>query len=136
MKELNNYILYCSNLDDNEYNLLWEYYNEQSFLNKIKEDFSYLFFTLFIWKISTKDYLTKNLKRFSKIWKQTIGQTTISLSVSKTLLARCAEFRPRIWILEICIPTAYRLVMFKRGNQGSLLGRFGIVTGNWQPRRL
>lgn len=50
MKELNNYILYCSNLDDNEYNLLWEYYNEQSFLNKIKEDFSYLFFTLFIWK--------------------------------------------------------------------------------------
>lgn len=44
MKELNNYILYCSNLDDNEYNLLWEYYNEQSFLNKIKEDFSYLFF--------------------------------------------------------------------------------------------
>lgn len=68
MKELNNYILYC--LDDN---LLWEYYNEQSFLNKIKEDFSYLFFTLFIWKISTKDYLTKSLKRFSKIWKQTIG---------------------------------------------------------------
>ena len=61
MKELNNYILYCSNLDDNEYNLLWEYYNEQSFLNKIKEDFSYLFFTLFIWKISTKDYLTKRL---------------------------------------------------------------------------
>lgn len=70
MKELNNYILYCSNLDDN---LLWEYYNEQSFLNKIKEDFSYLFFTLFIWKISTKDYLTKSLKRFLKIWKQTIG---------------------------------------------------------------
>lgn len=63
MKELNNYILYCSNLDD----------NEQSFLNKIKEDFSYLFFTLFIWKISTKDYLTKSLKRFLKIWKQTIG---------------------------------------------------------------
>lgn len=81
MKELNNYILYCSNLDDNEYNLLWEYYNEQSFLNKIKEDFSYLFFTLFIWKISTKDYLTKSLKRFSKIWKQTIGQTTISLFI-------------------------------------------------------
>ena len=73
MKELNNYILYCSNLDDNEYNLLWEYYNEQSFLNKINEDFSYLFFTLFIWKISTKDYLTKSLKRFLKIWKQTIG---------------------------------------------------------------
>ena len=73
MKELNNYILYCSNLDDNEYNLLWEYYNEQSFLNKIKEDSSYLFFTLFIWKISTKDYLTKSLKRFLKIWKQTIG---------------------------------------------------------------
>ena len=73
MKELNNYILHCSNLDDNEYNLLWEYYNEQSFLNKIKEDFRYLFFTLFIWKISTKDYLTKSLKRFLKIWKQTIG---------------------------------------------------------------
>lgn len=84
MKELNNYILYCSNLDDNEYNLLWEYYNEQSFLNKIKEDFSYLFFTLFIWKISTKDYLMKNLKRFSKIWKQTIGQTTISLFANET----------------------------------------------------
>ena len=65
MKELNNYILYCSNLDDNEYNLLWEYYNEQSFLNKIKEDFSYLFFTLFIWK-------------------QTIGQTTISLFANET----------------------------------------------------
>lgn len=37
MKELNNYILYCSNLDDNEYNLLWEYYNEQSFLIKLKK---------------------------------------------------------------------------------------------------
>lgn len=30
------------------------------------------------------------------------------LSMNKTLLAR-----PRIWILEICIPTAYRLVIFK-----------------------
>ena len=40
---------------------------------KVAEDFSYLFFTLFIWKISTKDYLTKSLKRFLKIWKQTIG---------------------------------------------------------------
>lgn len=102
------YLKYCSNLDNEEYNSLWECYHEYSILDWFKEKLSYIMFVLYLWKTNTKDYLMKNLKKSSKIWKQTIGQIIINLSMNKTLLAR-----PRIWILEICIPTAYRLVIFK-----------------------
>nr|DAX00535.1 MAG TPA: hypothetical protein [Bacteriophage sp.] len=73
MKEdLNEFLPYRSNLDDREYNSLWECYEEESIFNRFKNcitnQIKYL-----IWRIHMKIYLMKNSKKSSKICRQTIG---------------------------------------------------------------
>lgn len=70
---IKNYLKYCSNLDDEEYNSLWECCHEYSILDWFAGKLSYIIFVLYSWKINMKGYLMKNLKKSSKIWKQTIG---------------------------------------------------------------
>ena len=70
---MKDYLKYCSNLDDEEYNSLWEYYHEYSILGWFTEKFSYIMFILYLWKTNMKDYLTKNSKKSLKTVKQTIG---------------------------------------------------------------
>lgn len=56
---MNEHLLYCSNLDDSEYNSLWEYYEEESlfkrFVRSLTNQISYL-----IWTIRMKIYPMKN----------------------------------------------------------------------------
>lgn len=56
---MNEYFLYCSNLDDSEYDSLWEYYEEESlfkrFIRSLTNQISYL-----IWTIRMKIYPMKN----------------------------------------------------------------------------
>lgn len=54
-----NFLLYCSNLDDSEYDSLWECYEEESLFKRFKRylvnQISYL-----IWTIRMKICLMKN----------------------------------------------------------------------------
>lgn len=56
---MNEHLLYCSNLDDLEYNSLWECYEEESLFKRFKRylvnQISYL-----MWTIRMKIYLMKN----------------------------------------------------------------------------